>query len=84
MVRRTDALRLHGQVAFEVFIQAGALKRDKVYAKGSFFVSMTTGELQTLLTVDMQLLDNIHKQIDVGLEALGVGGSGVLKVSIVG
>ena len=84
MVRQADVLRRRGQVAFEVFIQAGALKRDKVCAKGSFLVSPIAGELQTLLTVDMQLLDNIHKQIDVGLEALGVGGSGVLKVSIVG
>ena len=69
---------------FEVIIRAGALKRDKVRTKGCFSVSLITGELQTLLTVNTQLLDNVHKQIDVDLKVVQVGGSGALKPSIVG
>ena len=80
MVQQQGVLRRRGQVAFGVFIQAGVLKRDKVCAKGSFFVSLIAGELQTLLTVDTQLLDNIHKQIDVDLKE--VEGGGTLTVSI--
>ena len=82
MVQQQGVLRRRGQVAFGVFIQAGVLKRDKVYAKGSFFVSLIAGELQTLLTVDTQLLDNIHKQIDVDLKEVEGGGWGTLTVSI--
>ena len=84
MVRQADVLRRRGQVAFEVFIQAGALKRDKVCAKGSFLVSLIAGGPRTLLTVDTQLFDNVHKQIDVDLKEVEGGGSGTLKVSIVG